>query len=801
MRGGRRVLAAAMGALLLLAACDSVEERVEKHYRRGIELVEAGELAKATIEFRNALKLDENHPGARYQIGLAYERDGELRAALGNFALAAELDPNNLDVRLKLGQFYLLGNNIEQAGRVIAEAAALDPENVEVMALQAALLFRQENPAAALDRAQAALAVDPQHVGAAMIVASALYAEGNIDGALGELDKIIGHTPTARAAHLLKARILEAEGRSDALLAQLAEMVRLFPEERAYRQTLIVQQTRAGALDDAEAGLRALVADNPGDRTLALDLARFVGSRQGAEAGRAELEKILTAVTDPAVRAGLQVTLAQVDIGLGETDRARALLEGVIADSTAGDARNDARLVLARIETSAENIAAARTLIDTVIEADPRNPDALALRASLNLRDENPGAAIIDLRTASAAAPENVEIMLLMARAYERNGSPDLALDRLAAATRVSDYDPRIALTYANALNGRGDSNAALTVLRETDRRHAQNETVLAALGQQFIRLEDWDNARKTADALSALQGDDTTSRRVEAASLAAAGQLSESIGLLRELVDGSDNAGAAVAQLVSTLARAGELDQAEAVVADVLAREPGNNSAALMKAELRLARNDEPGARAALQSILDTDPGSPVGYAALARLDMATGNHAAAEAVLTRGIDAAENDDSLRMMMAELLERRGDIDGALGHYETLYESQPGSVVVANNYAALLAQYRADDPKAVAHAQRIAQRLRASTVPEFQDTYGWLQYLAGNYEAALRSLQPAAAARPQNPWIRFHTGMAFAAIDRAAEAREHLEAALAIDPGFPKADEARTAIASLPAGN
>ena len=40
-----------LAVLFLLAACDTAEERAEKHFQSGIELLEAGDIRRALVEF------------------------------------------------------------------------------------------------------------------------------------------------------------------------------------------------------------------------------------------------------------------------------------------------------------------------------------------------------------------------------------------------------------------------------------------------------------------------------------------------------------------------------------------------------------------------------------------------------------------------------------------------------------------------------------------------------------------------------------------------------------------------------
>ena len=52
---------AALSLVLLLGACSSSEERAQAYYKSGTEYVAKGELEKASLEFRNALKLNQDY--------------------------------------------------------------------------------------------------------------------------------------------------------------------------------------------------------------------------------------------------------------------------------------------------------------------------------------------------------------------------------------------------------------------------------------------------------------------------------------------------------------------------------------------------------------------------------------------------------------------------------------------------------------------------------------------------------------------------------------------------------------------
>jgi predicted Zn-dependent protease len=277
-------------------------------------------------------------------------------------------------------------------------------------------------------------------------------------------------------------------------------------------------------------------------------------------------------------------------------------------------------------------------------------------------------------------------------------------------------------------------------------------------------------------------------------------GRISEGIDVLERLAADPDTGPEALAALVTSYVRDGNTAQAVTLLDRLIAENPGNIRAQILRTELHLQAGEMAQAEERLRGAVGEAPESPLGYTALARFYLQTARSDEAEQVVRAGIEAVESDESLSLLLAEMLERRQAFDEAIETYRDLHRRFPDSVLVANNYASLLAEYREDDPAAVAEAARVARRLRGSTVPYFMDTYGWTLFLSGSAEEGRRVLIEAAEALPANPLVRYHLGRAHAHAGDGARARTELEAALAIDPNFPKATSARAALAALEAG-
>jgi len=107
--------------------------------------------------------------------------------------------------------------------------------------------------------------------------------------------------------------------------------------------------------------------------------------------------------------------------------------------------------------------------------------------------------------------------------------------------------------------------------------------------------------------------------------------------------------------------------------------------------------------------------------------------------------------------------------------------TEPGSLIVSNNLASLLADH-CTDKASLDQAKSLAASLRKSPVPQFRDTLGWVDYQQGNYKDATPLLEEAAGALPNRALVRYHLGMSYLAIGEPVKAAEQLKQALNQSP-------------------
>ncbi len=790
-------------ASLALAACESADERAQRHYERGLELLKDGDSTKASLEFRNALKLRNNMPGVHMELGRIAQSAGDLRGALGHYQVAVGIDETLLDAHYRIGQIMLLAGQLDEALRYSTTAFQLAPQDPRILALKAAVALKLENVDSARKTANEALAIDGTNTDARMVLAALAARDGDLPGSLGELAIAMEHDPKNVAVHIFRVNILEQAGRIGEIGPALEALFAHYPNNANYRQSLVRWHLRRGNDAEAEAELRTIAAQNPDNTSMAINVVQFLNQKKGYDAARAELVSLIAGTEDTERRFEFESNLARLDASNGKQDEALAQLRAIISSSDIPQVRNSAQVLFARLKLiNASSDAAVRTevkgILQDVLTADASNTDALYLSGQLELAEDNYDRAIEYLRSALNEAPNSAPVLLLLATAHERAGRPDLAGERMASAVQVSNHAPQAALAYARFLARSPDKREfAAGVLEDAIQRSPRNVQMLRALANLRLQLNDWVGAEEIAQQLRQLE-DGGSADQIIAASLSGQERFDESISLLQESNEQRGNTRSNMAAMVAALLRSDRIAAAKEFVAGVLADNPQNAEAHMLMATLNLRQRDFAPAEEHLRAAVESDPESIRAYSTLAAFYVQQDRPDEARQVLNTGLERRPESAPLILVRANLYEKTGEFEKAIEDYERLYALRPSSYLVANNLASLLTDFRSD-PDSLERAGRVAQRLSNSDIPQFQDTYGWVQYLRGEYQEAVSILEPAAEALPDNLLVQYHLGMAYAKAEKTELARKQLEKVVAMADGktFPQLAAVKSTLKGL----
>ena len=782
-------------ALLLMgSACDSAEDRANAYYKSATEYVEQGDTDRAVVELRNALKLDPKNHDALLLMAQIQQDKGNLQGAFNNYRRLVEAFPEDPDANRELAGIAFLASQFDEAAKYAAKAESLAPGNPEIAAIQTALAYRtagldknDEAMGAAARDARKLLEADPTLMTARQVVIADLLRLQQFEAALAEVDTGLEQDNTSRPLYAVRIGILSQLGDKAGIEDQLKRMVELFPEDETIGATLVRWYVSEKRIDEAEAWLRKRVDPTKDDPEPRLTLVRFLSELRTPQAALEELNRILAETPVPADVAADPNTFKALHAGFlfttGKPGEAAAEMQTLIAsygdtlpEGADLEKLNRFKISLAQMEEATGNLVAARAQVEEVLASDPADVNALKLKARWQVLDDQTADAIVNLRSALAEAPRDAEIMTLLASAYEREGNRDLMAEMLSLAVEASNRAPRPSLQYATFLAQGEKYRAAEEVLINALQLVPGDIDLLTTLGRVHLAMEDWGRAKQDVDRLKSL--DDPRAQAVadelQAQLLTRQRKTDDLVAFLGE--KGESDVGSAGAVIRANLL-AGRTDEALQGSAKLLEDHPDDTQAQFIRGlVLTIAGQYDPGI-AMLESVAEKSPQAEQVWLALFNAYRRTDQQDKAEATLDRAIAALPESANLLWTKAGLLERAGDIDGAIAIYEDLYAKNSSAVVVANNLASLLTTYR-DDQESLDRAFTVARRLKGTNVPAFQDTYGWIAFRRGDAQEALAPMEAAAAGIPNDPTVQFHLAEVYAALKRTEDARSTYEKAL-----------------------
>ena len=766
----------------LLAACDSAEERAEKHFEKGMQLLEAGETDRALVEFRNVFKLNGYHHEARLAYARVEERRGNIPSAYGQYLRLVEQYPQDLDGRRALARLALETGNWAEVERHVVVAKKLAPDDLMVRAVGTALDYRNalldQDLAGARDAAAAALELvkaDSGLLNARRIVIDDLIRREDWSAAKMSIDEALVKHEDDRSLHRLRLGVLDQLGRNDEIEVHLKTMVERFPEDEGIQRLLIGWYVSRERMSDAESFLRSRIALKADSVDGYVTLVGFLAQHQGRDAARDEVERILVETeVDPALFRSMR---AGLDFDAGKQDAAIAEMEDILKDAEPSEQTHRIKIALANMLSRTGNSVGARVQVEEVLDQDPTHIGGLKLKAGWLIDDDHIGDAIVELRRALDQSPRDAQVLTLLARAYERSGNRELMSEMLALAVEASGGAPVEALRYARVLLGEGKLLPAEDVLLDALRLQRDNPELLAALGNVYIQMEDWSRTEHVIETLTRLGTDSTRTAANELTARKLAGQnreadLSAFLGRLAEDDGGLRSIAAVIQRRLAT----GDVQGALEYVNTHLETDPENPMLRFVAATVLAMQGQPETAEKMFRELLEEVPTRENVWVALYNLYRSRGENEAATAVLGEGLEALPESANLNWVQASELESRGDIEGAIAVYEKLYERNSGSQIIANNLASLISSYR-DDDESLERAYKIARRLRGTKTAPFQDTYGWIAHKLGNHEEALNYLRPAAEGLPDDPLVQYHLAMVYAALNQETEAMTQLKKA------------------------
>ena len=779
-----------LAAVLSFGGCTNPEKAKAEHVSKGEAYLKDSKFQEASLEFRNAVQIDDTFAPAYWGLARAYEglqRAPEMIEALRRTVL---LDANNLEARTKLGNYYLLGikgrpDLINEADRLAKEILQKDPNDIEGHILMGSVLFAQNQKDKAYEELNHAIQLDPNRVESYLSLARFYVVTSDHAKAEDLFRKAISIDYNSPIAHTEYGKFLAQRNRQSEAEAELKKGVEVAPQDRSAWFVLASYYYVTRRMDQAETAYKAL-ADIDKDKP------------EGA------------------------VVLADFYSSINRYDDAVKIYQDVLAkapDFIQG------RYRLGEILLNRGDTQGATAQVDELLKKDPKDRQALLLRArirSLNGQPENLKAAIEDLKEVLHQEPNSRAGLYFMAQMNFNLGAIDEARNAAGELERnYPDYLPAKLMQILISSNA-GDAKTALRLasdllerLNKTapDRDNSpqllaeiQEKTYLAR-GSAQLRLGNAPAARGDFDAARQVNPNDPDVYNSLALASLGENKPDEAIGFFENALQIDNTNFNAFNGLINLYAQRKELPKAHARLQTALDANPNKATLYYLKALIYALEQNPQGAEAGFRKAIELDPNYVNAYSALGALFINTRQEERAIAEYKKITELRPDNPTAYTLIGMLEYARKNPDAAVENYRKALEKDQNAIIAANNLAWIYAiEGKGNIDEAVRLAQGVVQK--SPNVAGFIDTLGWVYYKKGLYAAAVEQLQKAVsvdetAARASNgnpsPTYHFHLGMALKAKGDHQGARREIESAIKLGEkaNFPDAEEARKTLASL----
>ena len=702
---------------------------------------------------------DLRSPDAWYRLGLVNAKLGDLPEARKDFSRAMELDPGNIDAVVQLGDldlaFYLLNppdgrvflaDLKEITGRLLKR----DSRSFDGLRFSGNIALASNDTATAILRFQEANEVKPDQPELTLTLVQTLFAarrdkEGERLGS-DELDRQKTFTPLYDA--------------------------------------LYVHYMRGNRPEPAEQILHRRIANNPRQPDCLVQLAFHYFLLHRAADVDASIQRL---VSDPKVfpdgrwKAG--------DFYVRIRNYPAALLQFEAGERESPKKARAYRKRIAEVLATQGDLAQAETIVTGLLKDDPKDPETLALQATLKLTSGDPHqvkAAISELLPLIAKMPRNATLHFNLGRAYmlpSEQQNRDKARAELEAALRLDPHHAPAKLAWAELALARGEPAQAAQATVEVIGEDATNRQARLFHARILAGMSELEKAR--TELITLLKMDPTSSEGRE--------QLAELDFREHRYKDAEEGFRAAlqandrrsVPGLLKTEIALGQVEQARQFASEQVKRSPNRADTRLAFADTLIAAGDNTAAAAQFQILIDqagaeNSPASALLYLQMGEAKERGGDLPGSLAAFQTARQLAPSDARPVLDLALLYDRTGRSEKARKEYEIVIQLQPENATALNNLAYLEAEDGVDLDQALAHAQRAQQKLPNDL--DVQDTVA-LVYIRKNLaNDGVRMLRDLVARRPDSASFHLHLALALYQKGDRSWAKRELEAALRHQP-------------------
>ena len=753
-------------ALFLASCSQDPKAQAQRYLTNGNKFYDKGKYKEASIMYRRALQKDLKFGEAYYRLGLTDLKLLAFGDASRALRRAVDLQPNNTDAANKLAEIYMIASSqdAQHASELRMESRELaqkmlqaNPNSYEGHRLMGQLALLDKDLPKGIAEMSIAYQIDNK-ADLALPLFQALVQSGRAPEAEKMARDVIGREKTfGRMYDLLYAQYMRTNRTSDA--EQLMKLkVENNPAQSNYILQLVAHYYISKRFDDMDAALGQLTDEKrfPEGHLLAGDFFFF----RAREYDRARIQYEAGAKSQPRDKVAYQKRLVELMATTGQSADAGRLLE-------------------------------------TIMAQNPKDSDAVAMRAALMLQTGNAQQikqAANDLQSLVAKTPENHLLRFNLARAYLAQGDMEQARMQLEAAIKIrTDFILARELLAAVYLS-KGDPARALKEADDTIALNANDLQAHLVRSSALIGLGERDKAHQELDTITRIAPDNPDARYQIGYMAWQSKDFGQAERVFNDLYKANPKDIRGLVGVVETLVGQNKMPDAIKILQTASENEPERKDMKIALANLyvRDLKFDE--ALKIYTSLLQADPKSGDLLFRTAETERRKGDVNTAIDTFRRASQAAPTDTKPLLQLGLLMDGTGRREQAKPIYEQILKIQPDHPIALNNLAFIKAEEGVDLDEALTMAQRARQKLPDST--NIKDTLGWIYIKKNLSDDAVRIFKELVEQDPTNPSFHYHYGMALLQKGDRPSAKHEFQVAIQNNPSKDEAGKIRELLAA-----
>jgi tetratricopeptide (TPR) repeat protein len=739
MEGARKLKTAVItiSVALLLGACARDPQKAKaKYLAEGQKYMKKGQYGDASVEFRNALRVDPRSVDAYYQLAQAALAQRDLKGAYASLEKAIELDPRRIDARLERGRLYIAARQFVQAEEEANSILQEEPKNVGAYQLLGAALIGQQKLDGALQSFSKVTELLPKDANSYVNLALVEINLRRFSDAEKHLKQAVATDPKSLQANMDLANFYRLQNQLPQAQEALQAGILNNPDAPQLYVDWAEMLSNSGKITEADGVLNKLRNQMPKSLEATIAIGDFYAQRRDLDkalaeyqrglsmsAGNLDIEKrmeelyLISNRTDEASKLDEQLMKQAPKDVLVSVNHGRLLLaqgkqqDALIALQKAVKDASDSALAhyyLGVAYWQTESLGQASSEFQEAVRVSPGFPLALQGLARLNLAQNHPSEAQVYAQELVQRFPVDMNNRLLLGGIYLREGKSRLAEEQFLAASQL------------------GPNQAAVHL----------------DLGQLYFTEKKWTQAEKEFETAIQLDPSNPTMLSPYADFLVARQQAPKAIALAQQFVDAH----------------------------------PNNAQGHVILGSLQFNSKNNSAAQAEFERAIQIEPNNVQGYLRMGQVYQGKNQPDAAIGQYEKALNLQPKFAPLLTMVGNLYLDKGDLETARKYFARALEADPNFAVANANMAWVDAQEGKDLDVALGLAQKAKSLM--PEVPSISDTLAWVMYKKGNYSGAIPLLQDCVKRSPDSAQYRYHLGLALIAAGQQEAGKTQLRAAL-----------------------